>query len=352
MAKNEALNAKNLAFDQPGAGLQLTGTDERNISAKLNKLYAHRDEKAGGSAELWAAMQKNNAKTLARTPDSQAAKEFQSYLKTGKLPANSPGFLNLAAQQLDYGVRENSRAQQHKPVSLLEKIASPLLTIAASAINPLAGAAVGGFMGSRHGGGILGAGLGALGGYFGGKSIADAGGVSGIYNSAKNGISNLLPGSGGFSNPAGLGLTGANLGLPGLSNAGAAVPVSGYGASALGLTGGNLALPGLVNALPATPVSGYGPSAVGGDPASLYKPESLQPQKPAQSTNDKVLRGAQTGLKIAGALSAPTPEPSLMAPGPVGGAAPQMVMHGVQMRPFIPYHYFGPNTNPFMARIV
>jgi hypothetical protein len=40
-----------------------------------------------------------------------------------------------------------------------------------------------------------------------------------------------------------------------------------------------------------------------------------------------------------------------MSAGPVGQAKP-MIQSGVAMRPFIPYQYFRPNTNPFMARIV
>lgn len=90
---------------------------------------------------------------------------------------------------------------------------------------------------------MLGGLLGAAGGYLTGNSIANAGGISGIYNSAKNGIANFLS-PGGFSNPSALGLTGSNLGLNFASAPGAftAAPVAGYGASGLGMTGANLAL--------------------------------------------------------------------------------------------------------------
>jgi len=215
-------------------------------------------------------------------------------LATGKVDPNLK--TDLLVRGMGTGLSETARFQQHKPISMLEKIGGPLLTIAASAIpviGPYAGAAVGGYLGQRHGGGVLGGLLGAAGGYLTGNSIANAGGVSGIYNSAKNSLSNVF-GSGGFSNPSALGLSGSNLGLNFASTPGAftAAPVAGYGASGLGITGANLGLnfasmPGAFNA---APIQGYGPSAVGGDPKSLYNPQSMGGPAP-DKTNFPMIGG-------------------------------------------------------------
>lgn len=353
--KDEGLNAKNVPFDQPGYGLALGGVTAGNLYAKYDKLRAHKTEKEGGSKQLWDNLSRFTTTKNAANLNPEQAKLFNQYIKTGKRPDGLTDQTTMAA--MDWGLREAGRFQQHKPISLLEKIGGPLLTIAASAIpviGPYAGAAVGGYMGSRHGGGLLGAGLGALGGYMGGRAIANAGGVTGIANNVKTGFNNLFN-SGGFSNPSALGLSGSNLGLNFASAPGAfgAVAPAGYGASGLGLTGASLGVSGLANALPAVPVSGYGPSAVGGDPATLYQPKALAgPPKPGPTAVDKGLKVVKTGLKIADAFSDPPQTGGLMTAGPVGQPAQQIVPHGVQMRPFIPYQYFRPNTNPFMARIV
>lgn len=96
----------------------------------------------------------------------------------------------------------------------------------------------------------------------------------GLYDKAKNAL------SGGFSNPSALGLSGANLDLPGLANAPGTSPVAGYGASGLGLTGANLGLNFASGGFPGAPVKGYGASAVGGNPESLYPGKSGLPDLP------------------------------------------------------------------------
>ena len=348
--KNDSLNAKNVDFTQPGAGLLLGGVTERNLYAKYDKLRGVRDEKAGGSKQLWDNLSRWTTTKQGAKLDPTQAKLFNQYIKTGKKPDGLSDATTMAA--MDWGLREAGRFQQHKPVSLLSQIASPLLTIAAGAINPALGAAVGGYMGSRNGGSLLNIGLSALGGYMGGNAIANAGGVSGIASNIKNGVGNLL-GGGGFSNPSALGLSGSNLGLNFASAPGgfAAAPVAGYGASGLGLTGANLGV-GLTNSLGGATVGGYGGGALGGDPTDLYQPQALAgPSKPGMSTAEKVIRGAKTGLKIGSLLDAPqSAGQGLMTPGSVGAAKP-MVPQILNMRPFIPYRYFGANTNPFMARI-
>jgi hypothetical protein len=329
-----ALNAKNLPFTQPGAGLALGGVTDRNLYAKYDKLRGVRDEKAGGSRQLWQNLSRYTTTPQAAKLDPEQGRLFNEYMQTGVKPA---GLLDATASRaMDWGLREAGRFQQHKPISLLEKIAGPVLTIAASAIpviGPYAGAAVGAYMGQRNGGGALGGLLGAAGGYMGGTSIANAGGVSGIANSIKNGVGNFLGTGGGFSNPSALGLSGSNLGLNFASAPGgfAAAPVAGYGASGLGMTGANLGLNFASGAIRGLPVAGYGNSAIGGDAASLYTPQSMGPPKP--SIGDRILDvvgnlpglpGAQPGGGGGGgsgpAISGPTETPPMALPPP--GAPP------------------------------
>lgn len=332
-----ALNAKNIPFTEPGAGLALGGITPRNLYAKYDKLRGVRDQEDGGSKQLWDNLSRWTSTPQGANLNPQQAQLFNEYIKTGVKPTG----LNdaTASAAMDWGMREAGRFQQHKPISLLEKIAGPVLTIAASAIpviGPYAGAAVGGYMGSRNGGGILGAGLGALGGYMGGTSIANAGGVSGIVNSARNGVNSLLGNSGGFSNPSALGLTGSNLGLNFASAPGsfAAAPVAGYGASGLGMTGANLGLNFTSGALRGGPMAGYGGRALGGDPSSLYTPESLGPPKP--SIGDRIVDaiGNLPGLPVpqgggsgggGPAIGGPTQAPDITIPLPTSpppGTAP------------------------------
>lgn len=345
--KDDTLNAKNLPFDQSGAGLAIGGVTAGNLYAKYAKLAAADDK---NSEKIVKNLSRYTTIKNAQNLGPKQAQLFNQFMKTGKKPEGLSDATAMTA--LDWALREEGRFQQHKPVSLLEKIAGPLLTIGASmipVIGPYAGAAVGGYMGSRNGGSLLDIALGATGGYLGGRSIANAGGVTGVANNIKNGVGNLFN-SGGFSNPGALGVSGANLGLDFASGGFQAAPVAGYGASGLGLTGGSVtsALGGL-GTLGAPSAAQYGDQAIGGDPSSLYNPASLSPSA-GTSAVDKAIKTARAGLKIAGALDTPDAGQTLMSPGAIGAARP-MVPHGVASRPFIPYRYFGPNTNPFMARI-
>ena len=359
--KDEGLNAKNVAFDQPGAGLVLGGVNASNLYAKYDKLRAVKDQKEGGSKQLWDNLSRFTTTANAKNLDPAQAKLYNQYIKTGKVPTGLKDTTVSAA--MDWGLREAGRFQQHKPVSLLSQIAGPLLTIAAGAINPALGAAVGGYMGSRNGGGPLSIISGIAGGYLGGNAIANAGGVSGIYDSVKNGVSNFLS-PGGFSNPSALGLSGENLGLNFASGAIPAAPVAGYGiggatAGGLGLTGANLGV-GLTNSLGGTPIAGYGNSAVGGSldtpglinaPTAGSTPQSVG-SKPLPSKIDEGIKIANKGLKIAESLTPAPEQPGGLMTAPMQMGQPkQMTNFGMQMRPFMPYRYFTPTTNPFMARI-
>ena len=357
--KDEGLNSKNVDFTAPGMGLALGGVTDRNLYAKYDKLRGAKDEKAGGSKQLWTNLSRWTSTPQGKNLDPTQAKLFNQYISTGKKPAGLSDQTAMAA--MDWGLREAGRFQQHKPVSLLSKIAGPLLTIGAGfipVVGPYAAAAAGGYFGQKNGGGVLGGLLGAAGGYLGGKAIMNAGGASGIYNSAKTGLGNLFGSGGGFTNTGALGITG----LPGanFSSMPGAFPstlgASGFGvgtstsAGGLGLTGANLGT-GLVNSLGGEAMTGYGPSQLGGDPASLYNPQSLAGPTQGGSALDRGVRAVRTGLRMADALSGPEQGGTLMSAGPVGQAKP-MVQSGVAMRPFVPYQYFRPNTNPFMARIV
>jgi hypothetical protein len=170
---NQGTNAKNLDYKSPGAALSGYGITPDNLYPKLSALYKDRATVDGGSKSIWDAMLKNTAKALARSPDSAAVQEFNTFLKTGKIPANpSRQFQRMAAESLDYGLRETGRAQQNKPTSIWTSILTDVLpAIALGAIpgvGPALATAYGGIKGGVEGG-VLGGLTGALGGYTGGQ---------------------------------------------------------------------------------------------------------------------------------------------------------------------------------------
>ena len=389
LSKKEGMNALNTDFTQPGAGLQQAGVTLQNLNDKWGALYEDRNSKAGGSKQLWDNLSRwtttKNAQHFAQTQPEQAAL-FNKSIQTGVIqPGLSTQTLSAA---LDWGVRENDRSQQHKENFLdttfgmiLGKLAQIGVGFIPGVGVPLAMTLAGGLGAAQAaaqtrpsaGSMALGGVSGALSGYSGAHMAAGinaAGGVgpyvSNIGASIKNGVSNLF-GGGGFSNPAGLGLSGANLGLNFASGGFSAAPVAGYGigsgltAGGLGLTGANLGV-GLTNSLGGAPIPGYGNSAVGGQlntpglinaPTPGSTPRSVMgPPSPGETLVDKGVKVAKAGMKIASALTPSPQQGGLMtAPMQQQGQGPQMVPHNVQMRPFMPYRYFGPTSNPFMARI-
>jgi hypothetical protein len=167
----------------------------------------------------------------------------------------------------------------------------------------------------------------------GGTSIANAGGVSGIANSIKNGVGNFLGGGGGFTNTGALGITGlpgANFSsMPGAFNS--TLNAAGFGQNALGISGQNLGLNFASGAIRGLDVAGYGNSAIGGDAASLYAPQSMGPPKPSNLDRALDLVGNLPGLPMGGggppggggggpAISGPTETPPMALPPP--GAPP------------------------------
>ena len=355
-------NAKTLPLGDPYTAASNYGVTFDNAANKFERIWADRNTEDGGSKQIfnkfkqWASPEQIKAR--GGNPNDTQWRLINDAIRTGKVdPRVKPETL---LRGLGTGLSETARFQQHKPVSLLEKIGGPLLTIAASAIpviGPYAGAAVGGYMGQRHGGGLLGGLMGAAGGYFGGKSIMNAGGVSGIYNSAKTGLGNLF-GGGGFSNPSALGLSGGNLGLNFSSAPGAfagAAPAGIGSAANLGLGAGNLALNFASGPMPSVAATNLNSvSHVAGEigksanPASLYEPRSSG--FPTATPTRSPLTTAGRVASMVGNMTNPVPTvaPS-MGGGSFGGAARPMVPHGAQMIPMTPLDY---PTNPFMARIV
>jgi len=165
---NPVVNAKNIQFDQPGAGVLGYGINANNLYPKLTKLYGARADKAGGSKSIWDAMVNNTNKSLARS-QSPIALQFQNFLNTGQIPTNaSPQFQKYAAESLDYGLRETGRAQQHKPVNFFTKyLMDPLIEVGLGAIPGVGPALAVGYGGIKGGveNGLMGGLTGALSGY-------------------------------------------------------------------------------------------------------------------------------------------------------------------------------------------
>ncbi len=300
MVPRGTYNAQTLPLGQsPELAADNYGVSPNNAVRYFQRIYADRATEDGGSEQIYNKLVQWSSPEAIRArggdPNDLQWRLMRQAVTTGEVdPRLNPALLQRG---LGLGLTETARHQQHKPISMLERIGGPLLTIAASAIpvvGPYAGAAVGGYMGSRHGGGPFGTLLGMAGGYMGGRSFVNAGGVSGVYNSAREGIRNLF-GVGGFTNPAALGVTGGNLALPGLANAPAATAVGGYGAGALGFTGNNLGL-GLASGLgAAAPYVGQGTSTIV-RPESVYNPVSMGGSPGPSPIDNALARGATTLL--------------------------------------------------------
>jgi len=221
--KSTGLNSKNLPFSTQGAGLEYAGVTDRNLFAKLSKLYDHRTEKEGGSKQAWENIVKNTGKSLARSK-SPVALEFQKFLDTGKLPASpSAQFTKFARESLDYGIRENTRSQQHKESFLNSTFGKILGTVGqiglgfVPGVGPALAATLGGTLGAMNGGGVMGALTGAASGYGAGKFgagfgnvIKSTGGIAASFANPgtfiMNGLDKINPFStGGMFNPVGTG---------------------------------------------------------------------------------------------------------------------------------------------------
>lgn len=266
----QPVNAKTIDFKRPGAGLELIGATEENLWAKLAKLWAHRTEKKGGSKEVYESLVKNIGKSLKRSPNSVAAKQFSQFLKDGIAPtAPSAQLTKAAAVTLDYGIREAGRSQQHKPAdflsAIIDVVAEVALTVIGNAIVPGLGVILatvyGGVKAGVETGSVLGGVIGAAGAYGTANftnGVIRAGTAAGglatfvnspaqfgsnlatnAVNSVKGAFSGIFTGAGGFVDPSQIG-TAANLYQPASLGPAAA---AGFGA----VTAPTIALPGLAN---------------------------------------------------------------------------------------------------------
>lgn len=216
-----ATNAKNIAFDRPGAGLEGYNITPQNIGAHYAKDFAARNTHEGGGQQLWEAISKNSARSLARSPNSLIGKQFAQFVEDGKWPDKpSPAFLRAAAVHLDYGYREIGRYQQHKQGFLDSFLGQLLTTVAEVAagfipvVGPYVSLAIGAATGyvKTHsvlgtvGGAISGYSAGSLGQFIGqggigqawgalttpanGAGVTAVGGGTGIANAATNVLTN------------------------------------------------------------------------------------------------------------------------------------------------------------------
>ena len=247
--------------------------------------------KTGGNEDIYKIL--TGLGTSSTGADQQFVKanpglgaQFANFFATG-----NPGDLNPehAITAYDYALREQGRDfTRKKEPGLLGSLAKGLIgpVLGSVALGPLGfgltSAALGGAAGGALQGGVTGGAKGALLGGLSGYGIGS--GVNSLTNWAQGsgllgGGFNSVPGAG-FVNPSALGGSG-NLYSPAALGA----PASGA-ANALGLSGANLALPGLSNVasslgsnwLGSTANAGGGftnPSAIGGNPSSLYNPQSL-----------------------------------------------------------------------------
>ena len=274
----QATNAQNIDYARPGAGAEGYNVAVSNVAKKMERLWKHRNEKKGGSKELWEAMVKNTKCSLARSPNSAISKQFDAYLKTGKMPAQvTPHFLKYSVDMFDYGLRSIGHRQQNKSNfldSVFGKILTTIATVAAGIAVPgwggiALGSAIGGLAtaaSTRPSGfgiatGVIGGGLGAHAGSNIATGIQSAGGVGNYVNNGLTSVGNFIrhpiatiTGNGVTAGSAGwtaagagntaLGLSGDALGPIGASGAGgvaaggASIPT--IGAGSLGLTGSAL----------------------------------------------------------------------------------------------------------------
>lgn len=163
-------NAKNMPFDQPGVGAENAGVNVDNLEQRFAKLYANRDNKAGGSRQAWETLTKwaspEKIEGRGGSANDLQWKLVNEALRTGKLDPRLNK--NTLLRGVDFAVRENSRAQQHKPKNFFTSYLLDPLVMGGLSLIPGAGPALAmGYGGIKGGveGGPLGALTGVLGGY-------------------------------------------------------------------------------------------------------------------------------------------------------------------------------------------
>ena len=194
LPKPGTFNAKTLPLARPDIAAANYGVTYENAPAKLEKLWAHRDEKAGGSREIYEKLVKHASPEaiLKRggDPNSVQWKYFREYLDTGKVNPNMKP--QLAHDMLGVGLSETARHQQHKPKNFFTQyLMDPLVEIGLGAI-PVIGPGLAMTYGGIKGGvdnGVLGGLMGLASAYptgkFGstlGREFTAAGGLSELLN--------------------------------------------------------------------------------------------------------------------------------------------------------------------------
>lgn len=186
MATVDGVNAHNIDYKQPGAGLAWGQQTPDSLLSQLPTIYAQRGQDQGGMKALWENLGKyaSSHNTIGEADHGG----FNQYLQTGQVGANFDK--DYAARAYDYAMRAAGQHQQHKADgSFLESILTDWLPeVALSFVNPYlaagygalkggiedgwSGAALGGLQG--YGAGQLGAGL--------GSEFSSAGGWSELLN--------------------------------------------------------------------------------------------------------------------------------------------------------------------------
>lgn len=219
LPKPGTFNAKTLPLARPDIAAANYGVTYENAPAKLEKLWAHRDEKAGGSREIYEKLVKHASPEaiLKRggDPNSVQWKYFREYLDTGKVNPNMKP--QLAHDMLGVGLSETARHQQHKPKNFFTQyLMDPLIEAGLGAIpgiGPGLAIAYGGIKGGVEGGP-----LGALTGIASGYGAGNFGSGLGSAVSSTGGIGSALTHPGAFLH---------NLGtefIPGTITSGANIP--------------------------------------------------------------------------------------------------------------------------------
>lgn len=185
-------NAKTLPLGRPDVAAVNYGVTTRNVSRKLERLWADRTTVDGGSKTLFDKIAKwaspEEVRRRGGNPNDRQWQLWGEYIRTGKV---DPGLRpQLQVTALGLGYSEAARHQQHKK-GFLDTFVGKLVSMGAMAATawvggPWAAAALGGGLGWVKDKSLLGVATGALEGYTIGKAVmwGKGGGFSSLFNPA------------------------------------------------------------------------------------------------------------------------------------------------------------------------
>lgn len=156
-----------------GIGVANYNWTPRNVHGKIDTLRREQNQEAGGSAQIWRAMN-----TWATSRKSKQSDLFLSYLRSGKVPAGLT--MDTIMNAGDHALRETARGQQHKGGGFLGTLGNVLKTAAPAIVGSILAPGIGTALGvnvSAAAGGALAGGI--AGGIRGGVKGAALGGLSG-----------------------------------------------------------------------------------------------------------------------------------------------------------------------------